>query len=340
MKKIILGVILLFLLCACSPKITKETSFPAEETSFLLNTVVTITIYDGENIDDPYQLIQKCFALCTQYENLFSRTIEESDVSKINKSNGQPVSVSEETAELIELALDYSVKSQGAFDITIASASTLWDFQTENPVPPLSEQLEEAASHIHYQAISLNGNQVTLSDPNASIDLGGIAKGYIADKAAAFLRENGVTSAILNLGGNIYVIGSRPDKKPFLIGIQKPFETRSEVMGAVSVSDKSIVTSGIYERFFRFNETLYHHILDPKTGWPIENNLLSVTIISDRSVDGDALSTTCFVLGLDQGMEFIESLDGIDAIFITKDNELHFSSGIGSRIPFEIQKTK
>lgn len=336
MKKLIFCIVSLLVLCACLSN-QKKVSFPAKDTAFLLNTIATFTIYDGKNIEDPQTLIQDSFSLCSEYEKKFSRTIQGSEIAQINQSQGNPVTVSHETASLIRSALEYSEKSQGAFDITIAPASILWDFQNPNATPPEETLLAETMTHVGYDKIHLDGNQITLLDPNVSIDLGGIAKGYIADRAADFLKENGVTSGVLNLGGNIYTIGQKPDGLPFRIGIQKPFAEQEKILGFVSVANQSIVTSGIYERFFRYNEELYHHILNPKTGFPVENDLLSVTIISNDSMNGDALSTTCFVLGLEKGLELIENTNDVEAIFVCRDNSLHFSSGIGTIVPFEEQ---
>ena len=165
-----------------------------------------------------------------------------------------------------------------------------------------------------------------MSDPYAKIDLGGIAKGYIADQVKNYLVEEGIEHAYINLGGNILTLGGKTDDSNFRIGIQKPFAEDGTVMAVLPVSDKSIVSSGNYERYFKKDGKIYHHILDPSTGYPIENNLNQVTIISDKSVDGDALSTTCYALGLDEGLKLIQSMDNIEAVFITNDNTIYKSS--------------
>lgn len=334
MKKYILILLSVILLCGCSSK-KSQSSEPVEDSAYLLNTVVSISIYDNTSDEDRKKLIQNSFTICSNYEKNFSKTISESDTSRINMSAGEPVEVSDNTVELLDSALKYSRLSEGAFDITIAPASNLWDFQSGKGMPPQKNELEEAVTHINYQNISINNNQVKLLDQKAEVDFGGIAKGFIADKIAAYLKEEGVQSAIINLGGNIMTVGGRPNGSDFNIGIQKPFETHSEILGSVSVKNKSVVTSGIYERFFRYDNKLYHHILNPETGLPIENNLLSVTIISDSSVDGDALSTACFVLGVEKGKALIESLEAVDAIFVTKDGQTHMTSGIGTEIKYQ-----
>lgn len=295
------------------------------KTSFFLNTVITITLYGTEE----EALIEECFRLCDEYEKKLSRTLEGSEIAALNRRVRD--TASEETLNLIETGLSYSALSDGAFDITIGSCSSLWDFTAEAPSVPDPELLREALTHVGYEKLSLNGNQVLFSDDKTLIDLGAIAKGYIADRLKDFLAENQVTSATIDLGGNILCIGDKPDGSAFRIGIQRPFDDQGSPMLVVPVSDWSVVTSGIYERCFEENGTLYHHILDPSTGYPCENNLLSVTILSEHSVDGDALSTTCFSLGLSDGMTLIDSLDEVYAIFVTDDYQIHYSEGLTDR---------
>ncbi len=287
------------------------------------DTVIRIEIQGR----DDQELIDQCLELCRKYEKLFSKTVEGSDIDRINRAGGASVAVSEETVFLLEKAIHYSELSDGRFDITIAPVSSLWQFEN-NPdgTLPSEEAIQEAVSHVDWHCIQIDGAEVTLTDPAAQLDLGGIAKGYIADQLKKYLQSEGVEHAILNLGGNILTIGSRTDGKDFRIGIQKPFDEQGASIATVEVNDQSVVSSGVYERCFEKNGTLYHHILDPATGYPYENNLLSVTIISDTSVDGDALSTTCFALGLTDGMDLIHSMDdGTRAIFITDDETLHYS---------------
>lgn len=273
------------------------------------------------------EIIDHCKELCEYYEGLFSATIDSSEVSKINQAGGETVTVSEETAELINKGVEYGRISGGRFDITIAPASSLWNF-TDNRTKqlPVPEELAEAVTHIDYRCIQINGNTITLTDPEAQIDLGGIAKGYIADRLKEYLISEGIEHALIDLGGNMLTLGGRYDGSAFRIGIQQPFAETGTVMAAVSVFDKSVVSSGDYERYFEKDGVIYHHILDPDTGYPVQNDLDQVTIISDESVDGDALSTTCFTLGLEEGMKLIQSMDNIEAVFVTKDGEIHTSS--------------
>jgi thiamine biosynthesis lipoprotein len=295
----------------------------ASKTSFYLDTVITITL---RGTDDE-SLIDDCFEVIGSYEQMLSRTIEGSDIWNVNHAGGEPVEVSEETADLIQLALHYSEISDGAFDITLAPYSILWDFQNNDGTIPSDEEIAEAGSHVGLENLHIDGTTVYLDDPEAAIDLGGIAKGYIADRAKDYLVSAGVTSAVLDLGGNVLTIGTKPDGSDWRIGIRKPFGNVTDTVAVIAVEDKSIVTSGTYERYFEKDGVIYHHILDPQTGYPIQNGLQSVTILSDLSADGDALSTTCFSLGLEDGLALIETLDDIEAMFITDDGELHYSSG-------------
>ena len=176
-----------------------------------------------------------------------------------------------------------------------------------------------------YRNVQVEGNTVTLKDPNSAIDLGGIAKGYIADKLKEYLESEGIKHAIINLGGNVLTLGGKLNGEPFRIGIQKPFDESGAPITSVEATDLSVVSSGNYERYFEVDGKIYHHILNPKTGMPYDNHLYGVTILSKTSVDGDALSTVCYSLGLEKGMELIKSLDGVEALFITDDYKLHDS---------------
>jgi len=230
--------------------------------------------------------------------------------------------VSDTTIELLKKGIKFGELTDGAFDITIAPLSELWDFKNNPGNVPSESDIAEALSHVNYKNIVIEGNTVTLTDPEAAIDLGGIAKGYMADQLKEYLLREGVNSAIINLGGNVLTIGEKPDETAFNIGIQKPFDEQNATITSVQVKDSSVVTSGSYERYFKVNDVIYHHILNTKNGYPCDNGLLSVTILSEASIDGDALSTTCFALGLEKGQELIASLEGIDAIFVTEDFEI------------------
>lgn len=323
---IILAVLAVTIISAgCSKK-------PVSQTAFLLDTVSTITIYDYSGDESADDIINECFSLCTEYEKKLSRTINTSEISVINSAKGNKVEVSDQTADLIKKAIKYSELSNGKFDITVAPVTSLWDFKSDSPAPPSDSNIKEALSHVSYKNISVEGNTVQLLDENAAIDLGGIAKGYIGDKAKEFLIEKGVKKALINLGGNILVIC--PENDSLIIGIQDPNAQEGTLSGAISTNGNSLVTSGIYQRCFEYNGKLYHHILDTSTGYPVDNNLASVTIIGPESADCDALSTTVFCLGAEEGLKLINSLDGYEAVIITKDNETLFSDGINKTVEY------
>ena len=316
-----IGVILL--LTGCSQKEAYT------QTEFCFDTAVTLTIYaSSSEADKTNDILNEAMALCRDYDNMFSRTKEGSDVYQINHAGGEWTTVSSETIYLIQSALEYCKMTNGIIDITIAPVKDLWDFSGNNDVKmPATSDIETALTHVDYSLIEIEGNKVRLSDPQAEIDLGFIAKGYIADHTRSFLLEKGVESALLNLGGNIAVIGAKPDNSAFLIGVQEPFAPAGTYCTTVSASQSvpgtsSVVTSGIYERSFEHNGKLYHHILDCETGKPAQTDLASVTIITDSSLHADALSTTCLLLGLDKAVAYIEELDGVEAVFVTTDGKI------------------
>ncbi|WP_109708569.1 FAD:protein FMN transferase [Faecalicatena contorta] len=315
---ILLTVVLMFTLSACSKPPLEN---PIKTTGIYFDTVISVEIWGSTD----ETILEYCEDICAQYEQLLSRTIETSDISRINSAGGAKVQVDAKTAEVIRKGLYYSQLSEGGFDITIAPLSELWDIKNNPGNIPAQSAIDEAKSHVNYKNVVLEGNTVSLKDPEAAIDLGAIAKGFIADELKVYLTEQGIEHALINLGGNILAVGGKTDGENFHIGIQKPFDERNTVMTSVDVNGKSVVSSGTYERYFKKDGKIYHHLLNPSTGYPFDNNLLQVTIISDLSVDGDGLSTTCFALGLEQGTALIESLDGISAIFITEDYSLHYA---------------
>ena len=321
---------------------------PISISSIKLNTAVQITIYDSQD----KALLDDCLALCDKYELVFSRTNEKSELYKLNhrkdtsdkdpNADGQttpyPVSgtadtwhISEDLASLLSQGLSITRESDGAFDIAIAPLTSLWDFTAEDPKVPDDAAIQKALPLCSSDGVTIDGQDITLPSDDIQFDVGAIAKGYIADRLKDFLVKKGVNSAIINLGGNVLCIGSKPDGTPFKVGIQKPFADRNETEAVMDIAGKSVVSSGIYERCFKQGGKLYHHILNPQTGYPYDNGLISVTIISDQSVDGDALSTTCFALGLEDGLKFAEK-KGVQAVFITEDYELHYTDGFQDEI--------
>lgn len=279
---------------------------------YYFNTYITITAYESN--DD--LALNDCLKMCEHYENLFSRTIEGSDIYRINNSNGNEVLVDEETYYLLQESIKFCEETNGAIDITVADIMDLWgftDISKPNTLPD-SSKLDECLSHVDYRNLEFLGDcKVKLKDPASHIDLGFIAKGYIADKLKDYLIERGIKKAIISLGGNIYVIGSKTDDKGFNIGIKNP-AGGSEIIDKLEVKDSSVVTSGTYERYIEVNGKKYHHILDTSNGYPVDNDINGVTIICDSSMYADALSTTCLILGEDKSKEILQKYNA-KAIF-------------------------
>lgn len=303
------------------------------KSDFLLNTVVTINLYDKREED----ILDGCFDLIKKYELIYSRTNENSELYRLNhralpEKDGSYM-ISEELSDIISYGLSYGRISGGLFDITIGSVSSLWDFKQATPELPNFSELLKALKSVNYKYLQLNNNLLTFTTEAVQLDLGAIAKGYIADRVKEYLLYRGVSSAMINLGGNVLCIGEKPNGTPFHVGIQKPFADQNETVAILDVRDMSVVSSGVYERYFEIDGVRYHHLLNPDTGYPVNNELASVTIISKQSMDGDGLSTSCFALGLDRGLELVESLPYTYAVFLTLDGKLYYSKGLKEAIP-------
>lgn len=308
------------ILTSCTP--VQE---PYSKTEFYLGTVVTIIIYD-KNAEE---LMDGAMLEIERLENLLSGNIEDSDISKINSAAGiEAVEVSAETHEVITKGIEYHETSNGLFDISIGPLVDLWGIGTTNARVPTQDEINIAMDNIDIDAIVSDGKRVILLNEDMKIDLGGIAKGYIADRVAEYLKKNGCDGAIINLGGNVLTVGEKPDGTKWRIGIQNPFEATGTYIRVVEVEEMSVVTSGSYERFFVEDGITYHHILDPNTGYPVETDIAGVSIISSRSVDGDGLSTTVFAMGYEKGISLIELISGVECIIILKDGNIQYSSGI------------
>lgn len=324
-SKISILVALILLTTGCTTK-NKVLVEPLSRTEFMMDTVMTIETYDKND----NKVLDKAFKRLEEIEKKMSATIESSEVSKINKNAGiEPVTVSPDTYFVIKEAKHYAEMSFGSYEPTIGPLVGLWNIKSgekERDFIPNGANIELKKALVDYNNLELlDDNKVFLKEKDMRIDLGGIVKGYATDEVRRVLLENGVKIAIINLGGNVFAHGMKADGHPWTIGIQNPLEFTGNYLGAIEVKDKSIVTSGDYERFFEYNGKRYHHIIDSKTGYPSENEVTGISIISDKSIDGDALSTTLFVLGVDKGMELVNSMDGVDAIFVTKDKSIYLT---------------
>lgn len=301
---------------------------PISITESLIHTVVQIQIYHP----DQQAALDKAIDYIQRMEQLFSTNIETSDVYKINQAAGKnPVKVSSETFELIQLALEYSVITEGKFDITIGAINQLWQIGSENARVPSQEEIQDALTKIDYRKVILDeeNQTVMLQEEGMAIELGGISKGYISKGIRDYFKQGNITTAIINLGGNVVVMGtSTTNDQGWNVGVQDPDSTRGTVIGTQRVKDSSVITSGIYERYLEKDGKIYHHILDPKTGYPLDNDISSVTVFSDDPVQGDALSTSLFLMGIESGMQLVEQAEGIEAIFIDCNHQVYVSSGL------------
>lgn len=291
-------------------------SSPLSRTFFTADTVCTVTLYDGNRA-----ILDEAVDLCNALSEKLDCHAEDSAAAELNRRKTLSPADSDVLA-VAEKGLYYSKLSNGVFDITVRPVSDLWDFKAG--VAPSRDTLAQACQRVDYRKLSVTENALSLSG-DAEVDFGGIAKGYIADRVEEYLRGQGVTSAIINLGGNVTVIGKN-NNKAFSVGIQTPFGTDS--IAALQVSDCSVVTSGIYQRYFEQDGVIYHHLLDPRTGMPVQNGLRSVTIIAPHSVDADALSTLCFLLGKTVGSELIRQTDHVEAVWIDAENQIELSDGL------------
>lgn len=296
-------------------------------TGHFFDTENTITAACGTS------LLDRALALCGYYNNLLSKTVPGSDVWKISRAHGEPVEVSEHTARILKLALEMYDATGGLFNIAIGPVMALWHFTDGSRIIPAPSMLAEALSKLDCRGIKLSGRVVQIPD-GMQIDLGGIAKGYIADRIAEELRYCGVESALINLGGNIVTIGHKPEGSPWKVGLQLPFPDRSlrdKYWSVMTCTNESVVTSGSYERGFMKDGQWYHHILDPRTGMPVNNGVLSVTVCAPTSLLADALTTPMFLLGETEGMKLARRY-GVDAAYFLQDNRIVMSEGMNSRL--------
>lgn len=312
-------------ICGCSRVTPSSTKYIAQ--GYALNTYVKVTLY-GSGSDE---IAGRAVDMCSEYERIFSRTDEDSMLYRLNNAGSLTRKEAaddkgfDELTALVRSGIEYGKLTDGALDITIEPVSSLWKFGTDEAALPDAGQIADALIKVDYSKVEVTDDFIELN--GCRLDLGATAKGYIAGKICDYLKKEDVTGAIVDLGGNISCIGTKADGTGFTVGIKKPFDEEGQMSLALDLSDMNIVTSGVYERYFYDNDKLYHHILNPATGYPCENGLLSVTVISADAAQCDALSTGCFVLGMDKAKELVEGLDSVYAVFIDDNYDVYYTKG-------------
>lgn len=288
---------------------------------FAMDTYMSLTAYGAKAQDAVTEAIHEIQRL----DAMFSVGNTDSDVTTANMQGS--ATVSDETAYLVEQSLEISRKTDGAFDITIYPVMELWGFTTKNYKVPQTDELQETLKRVSYENVSLKDHELVLKN-NAQIDFGGIAKGYTSSRVMQIFKEYGIEHGMVNLGGNVQTLGTKTDGTAWRVAIQSP-QGGNQYLGILETSDQAVITSGGYERYFEENGVTYHHIIDPKTGYPSDSDLTSVTIVCADGTKADALSTSFFVMGLQKAESFYENTDlDFDVILLTKDNQIYISEGI------------
>ncbi len=305
---------------------------PLERTEYnLLGTTCMIRLYTGGS----GAVLDKAFARLSEIEARMTINKPDSELIEVNKAAGQhPVKVTPDLYYMIAKGLQYSADGNGAFDITVAPLVKLWGIGTPAAHIPASAEIKAAISRINYRNVELNekASTVFLKKPGMGIDLGSVAKGYAADEVVRILRANGVSAALVDLGGNVLTMGRKPDGSRWRIGIQNPVEARGTKIGYVDIDAGSVTTAGTYERYFEQNGKRYFHILDARTGFPAWNGLSAVAILAADSTTADGYDTLVFTLGLEEGRKLVESTKGmLEAVFITENHEVYVTPGLRAR---------
>ena len=290
---------------------------------FIMNTTVEQRL-DG---DDAEAIAAEAVVRLRRLEGLMSFFLADSDVSRLNQNPGTTIAIQPETAQVLSGARTYAELSESAFDVTAAPVVDLWRTHGRRQVIPSQAEIEDKLALVGYEHLSVSDQTAALAEPGCAVDLGGIAKGFAADVCIGFYRDHGVESGFINLGGNVRTIGTNANRKDWRIGLQHPDQPRGALFGAVVAPDQAIVTSGGYERGFTVGDHHYHHIIDPRTGWPANSGLTSVTAICENSMAADALATAGYVLGLDDGLALIRS-QSAQAVFVTTDKDVYITSGL------------
>lgn len=335
-------VITAFSATACAEQVKQAQGFKKNKEEqaklqiFAMDTIMELQA-SGENAEIGLDNAEKEIH---RLDRLFSITEKESEVTKINENAGiGPVEISQDTKDLLVSAKEINELTKGAFDITVEPVVKAWGFTEEVHHVPSMEKLKELLTLVDEKSLEVKEEENTafLKRQRMALDLGGIAKGYTSDRVTQLLKSQGITSAILSLGGNISAIGLREDGEKWNVAVQDPINT-SEYVGVLHVNDQSVITSGGYQRFFEEDGKVYHHIINPKTGHPAEEGLLSVTIISANGTKADGLSTALFVLGLDKATEVWRASEDFEVVFVTDQKQVFVTEGIAADFVFNGQK--
>ena len=286
---------------------------------FAMDTFMSIKAKDADD-----ELLEDVETEITRLESLFSVTRPNSDIARLNAEG--KVEADADTVKLIEMAKNMCEMTNGALDISVYPVVLLWGFTNGNYRVPKNSEIKDALRFVDYAQIEINESIVQL-DEGMKLDLGAVAKGYTSDKICELLRENGVTSAVINLGGNVQTIGKRPDEKKWRVAVKNPFETDKNLL-VVEIEDAAVITSGNYERYFDADGKRYCHIIDSKTGYPADNGIVSMTVIGKSGFECDAMSTALFVMGPEKVIELWKTLDDIEMIYVTDEEKIYITEGI------------
>lgn len=316
--------------CAASDTEASETEVTQEVQEadfFAMDTYMSVKVWG----DTDGTLVAGLEEEILRVEALLSVTEEDSDLYRINHSEGEATSISQETADLLNTALSWCKSTNGALDISLYPLSVAWGFSSasEDGYRVVSEEERtELLTVCGWESVTVNDLMVSIPE-GGGLDLGAVAKGYATDTCVTYLKENGVSTALLSLGGNIYVLGSKEDGSDWKIGIQDPEdESGSSYVGVLELSDKAVVTSGSYQRYFEEDGVRYHHILDASTGAPADSGLLSVTIVTDSGLTADCLSTAFFVMGLEESAAYWRDSEDLEVVWVTEDGGLYITEGL------------
>lgn len=295
-----------------------------------MDTVMTLTAYGPAR----QAALEEAEKEILRLNDLLSVGVESSEVSQLNREGS--LTLSQDTAAMVERSLDLYRETEGAFDITVYPLMELWGFTSQNYHVPTGEELADTLSRVGADRLDYDSATRTLTlDRGQAIDLGGIAKGFTSQRIMEEFRAAGVTSGIVSLGGNVHCLGTKPDGSPYRVGIQDPNSVEGGIAAVVEVTDAAVITSGGYERFFVDEESglTYQHILDPDTGVPVDGDLLSVSIISQDGTLADGLSTSLYIMGREGAEDYWRShQDQFQAIFIDTDHVLYITEGLEGRV--------